>query len=119
MAWFFGGMGVGHAHGMWKFLGQGPSCCSDNARSLTHHTTKELQEWYAFNLDQDPDVYTQIQQWHFMGNVRICHFCFPPCFIWEIFEDRVTASWQSLTLVLEFKNVNYVNKVALEPIWVP
>lgn len=37
---------------MWKFRGQGgielchsndPSCCSDNAGSLTHYTTRELQ----------------------------------------------------------------------------
>ena len=39
----------GHFHSMWKFLGQGtnlcyssnPSCCSDNAGSLTYHTTRE------------------------------------------------------------------------------
>ena len=40
----------GHAHGMWKFPGQGSntqhssdtSHCSDNARSLTHCATREL-----------------------------------------------------------------------------
>ena len=39
-----------HAQGMWKFLDQGlnlchssdKSCCSDNARSLTHCATREL-----------------------------------------------------------------------------
>ena len=44
--WYF----FGHAHGIWKIPGQGsklhhssnPSCCSDNAGSLTHWATREL-----------------------------------------------------------------------------
>ena len=40
----------GHAHSMWKFLGQGsnlchgsdPSCCSDNTGSLTYCSIREL-----------------------------------------------------------------------------
>ena len=40
----------GHAHSMWKFPGQGSnpclssdlSCYSDNTRSITHCTTREL-----------------------------------------------------------------------------
>ena len=52
---FFWG-GGGCDHGMWKFLGQGLNLChsrdlsyySDNARSLTYCTTKELQEYHYF-----------------------------------------------------------------------
>ena len=41
---------LSHAHGIWKFLGQrwnlhhsnDPSCCSDNAGSLTHCAMREL-----------------------------------------------------------------------------
>ena len=47
---FFFFIFFGLAHSMWKFLGQRsnplhsstPNCCSDNARSLTPCTTKEL-----------------------------------------------------------------------------
>ena len=47
--WFFLPF-FGHTHSTCKFLGQGlklhhssnPSCCSDNAGSLTHYTTREL-----------------------------------------------------------------------------
>ena len=53
--WFF----VDCTLGMWKFLGQGsnpchhssPRHCSDNIRSLTHWTTRELQESVSFNDD--------------------------------------------------------------------
>lgn len=52
---FFGGGGC--TCSMWKFRGQGgielchsndPSCCSDNAGSLTHYTTRELQACFFF-----------------------------------------------------------------------
>ena len=41
----------GYTCSIWKFLGQGwylchssnLSCCSDNARTLTHYTTRELK----------------------------------------------------------------------------
>ena len=60
----------GHAHGMWKFLGQGsnpshsssPSCFSDNARSLTrkrnnsrhHHHPQAGRTWRLYS--QSPRV---------------------------------------------------------------
>ena len=51
----------GHAQGMWKFPGQGwnqhnssnSSCCRDNARSLTYHTTRELPMcWLKWNWNE-------------------------------------------------------------------
>ena len=50
LSFFFFIIFFGHAHGMWKFLSQisnphhrsDPSCCSDNASSLSHCATREI-----------------------------------------------------------------------------
>lgn len=46
----------GHTHGMWKFLGHGSNLshssdlrhCSDNARSITHCTVREVHVEFFF-----------------------------------------------------------------------
>ena len=60
----------GHAHGMWKFLGQGsnllhssdPSCYSENAGSLTHRTARECQQWTIWKRNKESnDIYKSIK----------------------------------------------------------
>ena len=52
----------GHAHGIWKFPGQGlnprhcsyPSCCSDNTTSLTRFSTKEFpSQWVLIHTERE------------------------------------------------------------------
>ena len=59
---------VGHAHGMWKFPGQGsnpghssdPRCCSDNTASLTHCTTGELLNVLLLSLNVQSRMWGKI-----------------------------------------------------------
>ena len=99
----------GHIHGMQKFPGQGSNLCyssdpshsSDNARSLTHYTTRELpnqklKKIFFIQKDTIKKVKRRVLLWHSGLRILWCHCsssgqCCGIGSIWELWYAMGTA----------------------------
>ena len=92
---FFFSSSFGHTYSMWAFPGQGsnlchsndPSCCNDNAGSLTCCATREVPLCPLFCLALE-----------LCSCLTMCSLCWPPWSLWLLFKDSLHCMEKTLSI---------------------